>query len=428
VDWSFPYRTLVDWRDGPYDLMKLEQILGSCHPSVQLKVVILQRPLLYRVNSKFAGRESTKPEKYHTWGARHISGPAFIREQQSFQDTIIRALRSMPAVPRFVLPFYDAAADCVCYFEQLAIFLGVSHSTTQQKIKQLCEGFHGSTRTIQHMPSMMQEQVILVSESGLQYGDVSSYFNGPDSVHVYTKAVSLQEKDAFAAGLVLLGVNIPSGIGLDPCLYVWLPGIACTVTNQTYTSIARIDLHDNKLQGILPIFWSVAFTDITEIDLHNNFIAGTLPGEWGNGFPDLRILYLQHNLFDGTLPESWSSLNSLQELDLSSNLFSGCLPTSWFMPDGLQTVRWLSVAQNQLTGHIPAEWNLGGARDLGLLFLNHNLLSGVLPAAWSSATFPSLQLVGLKMSGVKPCNIPLQWKSSFESKDPLHKMTLRLIC
>lgn len=107
---------------------------------------------------------------------------------------------------------------------------------------------------------------------------------------------------------------------------------------------------------------------VAKIDLHENNLEGTLPGGPGTGiFPveqplppegheetllgHLRILVLFKNALSGPLPASYSKFSMLQHLDLSHNQLSGDIPESIFEIKALKRVHF--EHNYMLTGSIP---------------------------------------------------------------------------
>ncbi len=88
----------------------------------------------------------------------------------------------------------------------------------------------------------------------------------------------------------------------------------------------------------------------------------------------MKQLELYGNTFDGGL-SGLSQLKNLELLDIHFNHFSGPLPD---MTNSADTLHYVSVANNQLTGSIPASWNrLTKLDTLGLAFNNFEGSLGV---------------------------------------------------
>lgn len=91
---------------------------------------------------------------------------------------------------------------------------------------------------------------------------------------------------------------------------------------------------------------------------HTSTLTGLVPP-----FPALSRSKLAQNALTGPLPAQWSSLASLASLDASSNYLSGPLPDAWRSLDSLQELR---LANNNLgVGWSGCGWaGSGGLWDL----------------------------------------------------------------
>ncbi|CAA6666069.1 unnamed protein product [Spirodela intermedia] len=133
---------------------------------------------------------------------------------------------------------------------------------------------------------------------------------------------------------------------------------------------------------------------VSAIDLNKANLQGTLVKELAL-LTHLSILHLNSNRFSGTVPDAFRDLEFLTEIDLSNNHFSGLSPNPFCTCRAWSTLTsdstgeipmslWsssasvISLANNRLTGSIPASFGYTGSGIRELLFLN-NKLTGCIP-------------------------------------------------
>ncbi|XP_031478360.1 MDIS1-interacting receptor like kinase 2-like [Nymphaea colorata] len=198
-------------------------------------------------------------------------------------------------------------------------------------------------------------------------------------------------------------------------------GIACSGDN---TSIVKISLENQHLQGTLDHFDFAAFPSLAYLDLRGNNFSGSIPNAIGN-LSKLSFLDMSVNQFSGSLPESIANLKNLVSINMSFNSLTGPLPTSigqlpslvnLTISDNLLTgaipqtigelknLNFLDLDTNSLTGSIPAQ--IGNLSNLQLLFLEYNFLSGTIPPElWKLSKLTQLDLTSNFLPGTIPPSI-----------------------
>ncbi|XP_018627886.2 receptor-like protein EIX2 [Nicotiana tomentosiformis] len=162
------------------------------------------------------------------------------------------------------------------------------------------------------------------------------------------------------------------------------------------TALLRIDLSSNKFSGLIPQLP----TNVTTVDLSRNSFSGTISFVCDN-FDSLGYLDLSDNLLSGELPSCWT-LRSLTHLNLANNNFSGKIPNSM---RSLQMLEMLHLRKNQLTGELPR--SLENCQRLSFIDVGENALSGEIPA-WIGNSLTDIIVVILrsnKFSGSIPSSI-----------------------
>ncbi|XP_051149643.1 pollen receptor-like kinase 2 [Andrographis paniculata] len=137
------------------------------------------------------------------------------------------------------------------------------------------------------------------------------------------------------------------------------------------------------------------------LKLENMGLGGAIDVETLTQLPNLRFISFLHNNLAGNLP-NFSKLGSLKAVYLSHNKFSGEIGDQTFA--GMASLKKLHLADNQLTGTIPA--TLAALPRLIELVLDRNQLEGGLP------DFPPnrLQVFNVshnKLSGKIPAGLDL---------------------
>lgn len=176
-------------------------------------------------------------------------------------------------------------------------------------------------------------------------------------------------------------------------------------------SLKILDLSDNDLTGAIPnTFFD--FNVIHYIDLSNNLLSDTFNEDRMNqmytsttgsiasfqylnlgGRPDAHTSKL-----NGSIQVIVNEFNHLKEFIAYNQEFSGTIPSNWSI-----NLNVLDVSGNQLTGTIPAE--LASMRELNVVYLDHNNLSGAMPSAWCDGTLNSYQRLTNQLAAANNCRI-----------------------
>ncbi|KAF8642122.1 hypothetical protein HU200_067381 [Digitaria exilis] len=218
-------------------------------------------------------------------------------------------------------------------------------------------------------------------------------------------------------------------------------------------SLVYLSASGNRLSGEVPD-WLGKLAALQHLDLSDNALTGSLPDSLGD-LKALKYLSLSRNQLSGSVPASMAGCTKLAELHLRGNSLGGAIPDALFdvgletldmssnalsggvLPSGssstrmaAETLQWLDLSGNQLTGGIPTETmmlfsklrylnlsgnhdlraqlppELGTLRDLTVLDLRSTGLYGPIPAdLCESGSLAVLQLDGNSLAGPIPDSI-----------------------
>ncbi|CAD6228075.1 unnamed protein product [Miscanthus lutarioriparius] len=212
-------------------------------------------------------------------------------------------------------------------------------------------------------------------------------------------------------------------------------------------SLVYFSASGNRLSGDVPA-WLGKLAAVQHLDLSDNALTGSLPDSLGD-LKALKYLSLSRNQLSGTVPASMSGCTKLAELHLRGNSLSSSIPDALFdvgletldvssnalsgvLPSGstrlAETLQWLDLSGNKLTGGIPTEMSLffklrylnlsrndlrtplppelGLLRNLTVLDLRSTGLYGAMPAdLCESGSLAVLQLDGNSLSSPIPDSI-----------------------
>ncbi|KAL5988119.1 hypothetical protein ACLOJK_035882 [Asimina triloba] len=181
----------------------------------------------------------------------------------------------------------------------------------------------------------------------------------------------------------------------------------------TSTSVGKLDLSFNKLEGLIPIpplsalFFSIsdnkfrgdvpsqicsaAFLEVIDLS-HNNF-NGMIPKCLGGMSDVLYVLKLGGNNFNGTLLQTFKDHCNLRTIDLNGNRLEGYLRESLANCKMLEV---LDIGNNQIYDTFPV-W-LKNLRQLRVLILRSNQLHGTLEYHPTVGDFTQLQIFDVSLN------------------------------
>ncbi|RCV22444.1 hypothetical protein SETIT_4G221200v2 [Setaria italica] len=167
----------------------------------------------------------------------------------------------------------------------------------------------------------------------------------------------------------------------------------------------------NNLSGMIPNTLSSCFrlqnidlATLTYLGMGKNSLTGELPYSIGYTLPNIRALIMQENQFRGQIPTSLANTTNLQVLNIRYNAFHGIIPPFGTLSNLIE----LKLGMNQLEAE---DWSflssLANCRQLVRLYLDGNILQGILPSSvvGLSKSLEVLFLATNKISGTIPQEI-----------------------
>ncbi|KFM25850.1 putative protein phosphatase 2C 67 [Auxenochlorella protothecoides] len=130
---------------------------------------------------------------------------------------------------------------------------------------------------------------------------------------------------------------------------------------------------------------------VTTVDLDGLGLMGQLPVDeslWQE-LDTITNLNLANNDLSGLVPAQISQLTSLHYLSLAGNRLTGSLPSTW---SSLKDLVGLDVSHNRISNTLPSTW--GDLIALKALDLSSNSLSGGIPYSWTALNLNALSLAG----------------------------------
>ncbi|KAL5771819.1 hypothetical protein ACOSQ2_011743 [Xanthoceras sorbifolium] len=188
-------------------------------------------------------------------------------------------------------------------------------------------------------------------------------------------------------------------------------------------SLQNLSLAGNNFSGSIPDSMS-GLVSIQSLDLSHNSFSGSLPASLTR-LNNLKYLNLSSNGFIRSIPRGFELLSGLQVLDLHGNLFEGHLDGEFFLltnascvdfsgnmlvssssekllPGISESVKYLNLSHNQLTGSLVNGGSLQLFQSLKVLDLSYNQLSGELPGFNFVYDLQVLKLSNNRFSGFIP--------------------------
>ncbi|MCE0481616.1 hypothetical protein HAX54_039491 [Datura stramonium] len=159
-----------------------------------------------------------------------------------------------------------------------------------------------------------------------------------------------------------------------------------------------VDLTSNKLEGPVPANMSV---NLIRLRLGQNALNGSFPSASFASLQSLTYLELDNNQLTGPIPSELGKCQNLALLNLAQNKLNGAIPVELGDISNLQV---LSLQFNNLVGEIPS--NISQLNRLQRLNISWNSLNGSIPSSLSSLkSLTNLNLQGNKLSGRIPSDI-----------------------
>ncbi|KAG6660881.1 probable inactive receptor kinase At5g10020 [Carya illinoinensis] len=169
----------------------------------------------------------------------------------------------------------------------------------------------------------------------------------------------------------------------------------------TITTLQHLDLSDNNFYGPIPArmndLWGLNYLNLSA----NNFTGGFPSGI--RNLQQLKALDLHRNQLRGNIADVLSELRNVESVDFSYNRFYGGLSMGSENISSLaNTVRSLNLSHNELNGEFFKSEVIGLLRNLEVLDLGYNRISGELPSLGSLPNLRVLRLGGNQLFGSIP--------------------------
>ncbi|GAB2280846.1 LRR receptor-like serine/threonine-protein kinase ghr1 [Dionaea muscipula] len=224
--------------------------------------------------------------------------------------------------------------------------------------------------------------------------------------------------------------KLPEGVGsftkleyLDVANNLFFSSLPSGVGNME--SLQNLSLAGNNFSGSVPDSIS-GLTSIRSLDFSRNSFSGSLPFSLTK-LGSLVYLNLSHNRFFKKIPRGFELLSNLQVLDLHGNMLDGNLDKEFFLltrtvhvdfsdnllgssgsqqegflPGISETIQFLNLSSNQLTGSLMIREEAEMFVNLTVLDLSYNQLTGELPEFNFVYGLEVLRLSNNKFSGFVP--------------------------
>jgi len=175
------------------------------------------------------------------------------------------------------------------------------------------------------------------------------------------------------------GCEVIGNLPVLQSLYIYNDGLTDLPKSLSQlTTLQTLYAVNNKLNPVPEVIKNIP--DLQNLYLDGNGIT-SLPDWFGGGkMRSISQLALDNNLLTLPLPDSLSRLTNLQYLSMTQNKLQGVLP-SYFA--GFTKVYFLNLSYNEIESPLPdfSQWN-----DFIYVYLQHNNLTGAVPATLSNAT------------------------------------------
>jgi hypothetical protein len=140
-------------------------------------------------------------------------------------------------------------------------------------------------------------------------------------------------------------------------------------------------MNNPNLVGALPSQMGL-LTDTVSVNFQGNGITGAIPSEVAE-MSSMRWLYLNDNNLNSTIPAELSRMSRLAYLWLQGNALSGSLDPDLFANKGFRQLQELMVHNNAISGSLPDTMHMPRLR---LLSVANNQLTGTIPASLAKST------------------------------------------
>lgn len=208
-------------------------------------------------------------------------------------------------------------------------------------------------------------------------------FNGTIHLNVLRGLSNLDQLDLSYNNLSVNvsgnGSNIsflPGYLRLASCNLSRFPDIFKNQVSRLYD----LDLSDNKIDGEIPNWiWNGS---ISVLNLSNNHLVGI---QEPYSLSNVDTLDLSLNQLRGKIP---SLPPYISFVDLSSNSFTSSIPSD--IGKDASSIQYFSLANNSLIGVIPD--SICNARDVEVIDLSHNGLSGRVPACLFALSLTAVEI------------------------------------
>ncbi|XP_057998031.1 receptor-like protein 7 isoform X2 [Hevea brasiliensis] len=184
-------------------------------------------------------------------------------------------------------------------------------------------------------------------------------------------------------------------VGFDTLLYLNLSQnllVSLPEPLSLPTSLAVLDLHNNVLQGNVPL----PPPSVTYVDCSNNNFSSIPPN-------------IGRNKFRGSIPDKFPSTCELKTLDLNGNLLEGKLPKSLA---NCTTLEVLDLGNNKMNDIFPCL--LKNISSLQVLILRKNNFHGKIGCPKNHGPWPKLQIVDLASNNFGD-NLPNRCLNTWEA-------------